>query len=135
MLGGTLRIREYLWDIVASCQLATVSVGVAWLVYLIKSADDGFSFMDHVNFVFYESGHPNFGMFGSTLGLYSRMIGQLTMRVIVWLAFLWQRDSPCCSVAVDDWRTNIFSRWGVLVSDTVITHQVSLLGRIGMFAV
>ncbi len=163
ILHCTLRIHGYPWKVVAHWQMAAASVGFAWFLYLLKSNDDGFVFLDHVNLVFHEAGHPIFGMFGSTLGLYGGTIGQLAMPVVVWLAFWRERHTVGCAVAgvwffenvlniarymadaraqvlplvgggEHDW-TEIFSRWGLLASDQIIAHRVAVLGWIGMLAV
>lgn len=148
------------WKVVPTWQMSVTSAGLVWFFYLLKSNDDGFIFLDHVNLVFHEAGHPIFGMLGSTLGLYGGTLGQLGMPVVVWLAFWRQRDAIGCAVAgvwffenflniarymadaraqvlplvgsgEHDW-TSIFSRWGLLASDTVIAHRVSILGWLGM---
>jgi len=162
ILDCTRRICGYPWKPVATWQLAATSLGLAWFLYLLKTNDDGFIFLDLVNLVFHEAGHPIFGLFGGTLGLYGGTIGQLTIPVLVWLAFWRQRDTIGCTVAgvwffenflnisrymadaraqvlpligggEHDW-TDIFSRWGVLMADTTIAHWVSIAGWLGMLA-
>jgi len=162
VLDCTRRISGYPWKPVATWQLATTSLGIAWFLYLLKTDDDGFIFLDHVNLVFHEAGHPIFGVFGETLGLYGGTLGQLAMPLVIWLAFWRQRDTIGCTVVgvwffenflniarymadaraqvlplvgggEHDW-TNIFSRWGVLMSDTTIAHGVSNVGWLGMLA-
>lgn len=93
IIDGVLRISRDPWKVVPNWQMVAASIGVAWLFYFIKTADDGFIFLDHVNLVFHEAGHPIFGMFGSTLGLYGGTLGQLTLPVVVWMAFWRQRDT------------------------------------------
>ncbi len=163
ILECTKRIHGYPWKVVANWQMVAVSGGLAWLLYLLATDDDGFIFLDRVNLVFHEAGHPIFGLFGDTLGLYGGTLAQLAMPAVVWLAFWRQRDTIGCSVAgwwffenflnvarymadaraqalplvgggEHDW-TEIFSRWGVLTSDTVIAHRVAILGWIGMLAI
>lgn len=163
ILDCTRRISGYPWKPVATWQLAATSLGLAWFLYLLKTDDDGFIFLDHVNLVFHEAGHPIFGLFGDRLGLYGGTIGQLAIPVTVWLAFWRQRDTIGCTVAgvwffenflniahymadaraqvlplvgggEHDW-TEIFSRWGVLTSDIAIAHVFATAGWIGMLAV
>ena len=162
ILDCTRRISGYPWKPVTTWQLATTSFGLAWFLYLLKTADDGFIFLDHVNLVFHEAGHPIFGLFGGTLGLYGGTIGQLAIPAAVWLAFWRQRDTIGCTVAgiwffenflniarymadaraqvlplvgggEHDW-TEIFSRWGALNSDTAIAQWASAVGWVGMLA-
>ncbi len=152
------------WKRVATWQTAVASVGFAWLLYLLKTDDDGFLFIvDHANLAFHEAGHVIFGILGSTLGLYGGTLGQLTIPAIVGVAFWVQREPVGCSVAGvwffqnflniarymadaraqllplvgggdHDW-TNIFGRWGVLSSDTAIASGVTVAGWLGMLAV
>lgn len=162
VLECTKRIHGYPWRVVEYWQVATVSVCLIVLFYLLKTSEEGLIFLDRVNLVFHEAGHPIFGIFGSTLGLYGGTLGQLAMPVIAWLAFWRERHTVGCAVAgawlfenflniarymadaraqvlplvgggEHDW-TNIFSRWGLLASDQIIAHRVAVLGWIGMLA-
>jgi hypothetical protein len=56
------------WKIVSTWQLILTSLGFGVLVYLLRTVEDGFIFIDHANLVFHEAGHPLFGVLGSTLG-------------------------------------------------------------------
>ena len=49
--------------------------------------------LDSVNLVFHEAGHPIFGIFGDTLGLYGGTLGQLVFPVAVTVSF-WRRGEP-----------------------------------------
>jgi hypothetical protein len=132
------------------------------LCWIIKRSD-GFIFLDYVNLAFHEAGHPFFGLFGETLGLYGGTIGQLVFPVVSLIAFLRRGDTVGVSVAgvwlfenffniarymadarvqqlplvgggEHDWW-HIFTRWGVLDSDTKIAHAVSGMGWIGLIGV
>lgn len=132
------------------------------LFYFLKTAPDGFIFLDYVNLVFHEAGHPIFGIFGPTLGLYGGTLGQLVFPVTVAAVFFRQRDLigftvglvwvfenllniarymadarvqvlPLVGGGEHDW-TEIFGRWGVLASDTNIAAAVNAVGWIGMIA-
>ncbi len=145
-------------------QLVGASVGLAWLMYLIKSADSGWvSIIDDANLVFHEAGHPIFGVLGSTLGLYGGTLGQLAIPAGIAAAFWARREAVGCAVTgfwffenflniarymadaraqllplvgggEHDW-TNIFSRWGVLSSDTSIAGFMAGVGWVGMISV
>lgn len=163
MLEFTHEIRKQPWKIVPTWHVAVASLGFALLVYLLKTDDDGFIFLDYVNLAFHEAGHPIFGIFGGTLGLYGGTIGQLVFPVVAGLTFWRQREPVGCAAAgiwlfenflniahyMADARTralplvgggehdwaDIFTRWGVLSSDKAIAHTVATAGWIGMLAV
>lgn len=160
MLDSLAQIRQQPWKTVSPWHLAVTSLGFAWLVYLLKTDDDGFIFLDYVNLAFHEAGHPIFGIFGATLGLYGGTIGQVVFPVVAELTFWRQREPVGCAVAgiwlfenflniarymadaraqvlplvgggEHDWA-DIFTRWGVLSSDTAIAHVVAKASWIGM---
>ena len=164
------RVRDWIegvadshWKAVSVRQMGLASLGFLWFFYLLKSDEDGFVFLDFVNLVFHEAGHPIFGMLGETWGLYGGTIGQLVFPAVAAAAFLRQREPIGYAVAVawffenflniarymgdargqilplvgegeHDW-TNIFTRWGVLTSDVTIAHAVGMTGWLGMFGV
>lgn len=150
------------WQPVSGPQLAAASLGFAWLLVLLKTDEDGFIFLDHVNLVFHEAGHPVFGVLGPTLGLYGGTLGQLAMPLLALETFRRQGHTVGCAVGAvwvfenflniarymadaraqalplvgggeHDWA-EIFTRWGVLASDTVIAHAVATAGWAGMAA-
>ena len=144
--------------------MVVTSVAFGALFYLLKTDDDGFLFVvDHANLVFHEAGHVIFGILGRTLGLYGGTLGQLTIPLIVGVAFRIQREPVSFAIAGvwffqnflniarymadaraqrlplvgggdHDW-TNILSRWGALASDTAIANVVTAAGWLGMAAV
>ncbi len=164
MLELLNEIRSHPWKRVAAWQAVAASFGFAWLLYLLKTDDDGFLFIvDHANLAFHEAGHVVFGILGSTLGLYGGTLGQLIIPLIVGIAF-WRQREPVGSAVAGVWFfqnflniarymadaragllplvgggdhdwTNIFSRWGVLSSDTAIAAVVHYAGWLGMLAV
>lgn len=160
MINNLDETRKQPWKAVANWQIIVTSFGFAWLLYWLKTDDDGFIFIDYVNLAFHEAGHPIFGIFGQTLGLYGGTFGQLVFPAAAMGAFWLQREPVGCAVASvwccenflniarymadaraqllplvgageHDW-TEIFSRWGVLSSDTTIAHAVATAGWIGM---
>ena len=111
---------------------------------------------------FHEAGHPIFGILGDTLGLDGGTLSQLVFPVVVALTFWRQRDPvgyavggvwfgenflniarymadaraqvlPLVGGGEHDWTT-IFSRWGVLSSDTKIAQAVLTAGWVVMLA-
>ncbi len=144
--------------------LALASLGFAWTMYLIKTADDGWvRIIDDANLVFHEAGHPIFSLLGSTLGLYGGTLGQLAIPAGIAAAFWARREAVGCAVTgfwffenylnisrymadaraqvlpllgggEHDW-TAIFMRWGVLSSDTAIAGVVAGVGWLGMIGV
>jgi hypothetical protein len=148
------------WKAVSGLAAIATSLGLACFLGLLKTDTDGFVFLDYANLAFHEAGHPIFGMLGSTLGLYGGTLGQLVFPVVALLAFWRQREPIGVTVAAvwlfenflniarymadarvqvlplagggeHDW-TEIFTRWGVLSSDTTIARIVTAAGWIGM---
>ena len=152
------------WRPVLPWHVAMASFGFAWITYLLKTADDGWvRIIDDANLVFHEAGHPIFGLLGSTLGLYGGTLGQLAIPAGIAAAFWARRELVGCAVTgfwffenflniarymadaraqvlplvgggEHDWTT-IFSRWGVLSSDTAIAAVVAGVGWLGMIGV
>jgi hypothetical protein len=149
------------WRPVLHWHLALASLGFAWIMYVHKTAPSGWvRIIDDANLVFHEAGHPIFGLLGQTLGLYGGTLGQLVVPAGIAVAFWAKREAVGCAVTgfwffenflniarymadaraqvlplvgggEHDW-TNIFSRWGVLSSDTTIAGFVAGLGWLGM---
>jgi hypothetical protein len=80
-LDRIIAIHERPWNAVTNSQMAVASLGMIWLLYLIKTSEEGFIFLDYANLVFHEAGHPIFGLLGETMGLYGGTIGQLVFRL------------------------------------------------------
>ena len=137
-----------------------VSIGACWVFYLLKTDSDGFIFLDYINVVFHEAGHPLFGIVGPTASLYGGTLTQLLLPMLVVVSFWRQRDAVGSGVAgmwlfenflniarymadarsqvlplvgggEHDW-TEIFTRWGVLEADTHIAQILSTVGWVGM---
>jgi hypothetical protein len=148
------------WREVSAAGIAAASSGIIILLYFLKSAEDGFVGLDYVNLVFHEAGHLIFGVFGPTWGLYGGTVGQLVFPITVIVLFCRKREPIAVTVGLiwvfenllniarymadarmqvlplvgggeHDW-TDIFSRWGVLASDTTIATVVSTIGWLGM---
>jgi hypothetical protein len=161
------RIREVArepWRPVGRWPLALTSFGFAWIMYLLKTSDQGWvRIIDDANLVFHEAGHPIFGLLGTTFGLYGGTLGQLAIPAGIAAAFWVRREAVGCAVAgfwffenflniarymadarrqvlplvgggEHDW-TAIFLRWGVLSSDATIAGVVAGLGWLGMVGV
>lgn len=152
------------WRSVLFWQLVLASLGFSWIMYVLKTSDqDWVRIIDDANLVFHEAGHPIFGLLGSTLGLYGGTLGQLAIPGGIAVAFWARREAVGCAVTgfwffenhlniarymadaraqvlplvgggEHDW-TAIFSRWGVLSSDTTIAAFVAGVGWLGMIGV
>ena len=162
MLDRIREISQQPWKRVPPWHMVVTSLAFAWFFYVLRTDEDQYIFLDFVNLAFHEAGHPFFGLFGNTLGLYGGTIGQLVFPVVVCVTFWKQREPVGCAVAGvwfgenflniarymadaraqvlplvgggdHDW-TNIFSRWGVLSSDTAIAHTVATTGWMLMLA-
>jgi hypothetical protein len=148
---------------VTDAHLAATSAGVLLLLVLLATDDDGFLFLlDHANLAFHEAGHVIYGLLGSTLALYGGTLGQLTFPLLAAAGF-WRRGEPVAFALAGVWLfenflniarymadararqlplvgggehdwTDIFSRWGVLSSDTAIAGLVDAAGWMGMIA-
>ena len=138
---------------------SVAAVGV--LFALISFDDDGFLLLlDGANLAFHEAGHIFFGLLGMTLGLYGGTLGQLVFPIIAGVKFWQQRQAvgfalsgvwlfqnflniarymadaraqalPLVGGGEHDWY-HIFSRWGLLDSDTTIASMTQTVGWLGM---
>jgi len=141
------------------------AIGIAFafgvVAYLRQSsADHWVRVLDDANLVFHEAGHPIFGIFGPTLGLYGGTLGQLVFPVVAAVHFYRERSTaafglclawffenflnigrymsdaraqvlPLVGGGEHDW-TAIFSNWGVLPHDVQIGSFVQGLGWLGI---
>ena len=118
--------------------------------------------LDGANLLFHEAGHPIFGIFGETMGLYGGTIGQLVFPLVVAIHFwrcratmsfavgcLWffenffniaryaadarAQEIPLVGRGDHDWW-NILSRWGVLEHDVTIGIIIATIGGVGIVA-
>lgn len=152
------------WGCVRPWHVTSASIGFAWITYFQKTSQSGrLPIIDDANLVFHEAGHPIFGLLGPTLGLYGGTLGQLAIPGGIAAAFWARREVVGCAVTgfwffenflnisrymadarpqalplvgggEHDW-TNIFTRWGVLSSDTAIAGFVAGIGWLGMIGV
>ncbi|HYR03654.1 MAG TPA: hypothetical protein VES58_09935 [Syntrophobacteria bacterium] len=151
------------WQEVTSGKFVAAAVGLLLLFLVLVFDKDGFIFLlDDANLVFHEAGHPIFGLFGETPGLYGGTIGQLVFPLVALAIFLMRREPvsfalagvwlsenflniarymadaraqvlPLVGGGEHDW-TEIFSRWHVLAYDTRIAGFVTFVGWTGMIA-
>ncbi|MGD8372333.1 MAG: hypothetical protein PVF76_13160 [Syntrophobacterales bacterium] len=163
MLASIRAVQREEWNPITSAMAVATSVGLILFFIVLMRDEDGFVFLiDHTNLVFHEAGHPIFGLFGETLGLYGGTLGQLVFPVVAVIAFWLRREAISFALATvwffenflniarymadararvlplvgggeHDW-TNIFSRWGVLSYDTRIAGFVSTVGWLGMIS-
>jgi len=149
------------WDAVTTVRYAAATAALLLLAALLATDDDGYlRVLDDANLVFHEAGHPIFGIFGPTLGLYGGTLGQLVFPSILSAVF-WFKGQPLGVVTGvvwffenhlniarymadaraqalplvgggdHDWA-HIFSHWGVIRADTRIAAVVEIIGWIGM---
>jgi hypothetical protein len=151
------------WNEVTTGKFLVTGLGLIVFFIVVVVDSDGFiRILDDANLVFHEAGHPIFGLFGETLGLYGGTLGQLVFPVVVLVVFLLRREPvpyalagvwlfenflniarymadaraqvlPLVGGGEHDW-TQIFSRWHVLSYDTRIAGFVRFLGWTGMVA-
>jgi hypothetical protein len=137
--------------------------GATLLFALLVASVPFVPLLDHANLAFHEAGHLLFGVFGSTAGLYGGTLMQFVFPAATTVRFLhrgamlsaaacalwfcenlrymavYMADAragrlPLVGGGEHDWL-NIFSRWGVLESDTAIAGFFSTLCWAGMAAV
>jgi hypothetical protein len=149
------------WGAVRPAEFWASVVAVGMLFALIFFDDDGFLLLlDGANLAFHEAGHIFFGLLGMTLGLYGGTLGQLVFPVVAGVKFWQQRQAaafalsgiwlfqnflniarymadareqalPLVGGGEHDWY-HIFSRWGLLDSDTTIASMTQTAGWLGM---
>lgn len=119
--------------------------------------------IDHVNLAFHETGHLVYGLFGQWMGILGGTLGQLTMPLIVMIAFwrkghtasfaiagIWffqnffniarymadarARELPLVGGGDHDW-TNLLFHWNLLHQDTLLAGYVEIAGWLGIIGV
>lgn len=149
------------WGSVKPAEFWASVAAVGLLFALIVFDDDGFLLLlDGANLAFHEAGHIFFGLLGMTLGLYGGTLGQLVFPIVAGVKFWQQRQAvafalsgvwlfqnflniarymadaraqvlPLVGGGEHDWY-HIFTRWGVLDSDTTIASLTQTAGWLGM---
>jgi hypothetical protein len=144
--------------------------GIAWLaayalffVYALANRS-GFLFIDFVNLIIHEAGHPFFSWFGSyALMILGGTLAELIVPLLCAAYFFFRREVagfsfslfwlfenflyigtymadaraealPLVGSGDHDWNI-LFSRWGLLLQDTRIGGTTRVLGWLGMLAV
>lgn len=155
--------RGWRWQPISTAGLIALLAGCGWLLLLVKTDKDGFiQIVDGFNLVVHEFGHPFFGIFGESAGLWGGTLAQLLLPVLILVVFWFQRSAlsmclagvwffenffnvarymadaraqelPLVGGGEHDWF-NIFSRHGLLQSDTAIASVMRTIGWIGMIA-
>lgn len=143
-------------------------VGIAWLcfyaLFLLYALADrsGFLFLDYVNLIIHEAGHPFFSWFGYTIMILGGTLAELLVPLLCAIYFFWQRETPgfaFCSFwffenfpyigtymadaralalplvgsGDHDWEI-LFRQWGLLMHDQEIGGIMRSLGWLGMLA-
>jgi hypothetical protein len=151
------------WQPVTVPKLIGFCGGVVLFLFLLFNSEPGFIIvLDSANLLFHEAGHPLYGMFSSRLAVYGGTLGQLTFPVVLLISFWRKREAIPCAVSgiwffenwlniaryMGDARTvalplvgggdhdwnEIFFRWNLLSSDTLIAGIFRTAGWIGMGA-
>lgn len=143
---------------------AFLGFSAAMLLFALLLANHDFvPVLDHANLAFHEAGHLLFRLFGDSASLYGGTLMQFVFPVVTTLRFaqrgqtlaaaacaawfcenlrymaLYMGDAraqalPLVGGGEHDW-TEIFSRWGVLGSDTTIAGFFALLCWTGLAAI
>lgn len=155
------RKRGWYWQPIPTIGLVAFVVGALFLMLLLATDKDGYlAVLDDFNLVVHEAGHPLFGTFGESAGLWGGTLLQLLVPLAIAGVFLWQRaalsfafagvwffenllnisrymadaraqELPLVGGGEHDWW-NIFSRHGLLEQDTAIAAVVRTVGWVGM---
>ena len=151
------------WSPVTRTHFICFSVGVAAIFTAELLPPLGWvPILDGANLLFHEAGHPFFGLFGNTMGLYGGTLGQLIFPLVISIEF-WRRGAtlslavgslwffenffniaryaadaraqvlPLVGGGSHDWF-NIFLRWGVLQHDVTIARAIATIGGAGIIA-
>lgn len=144
------------WSAVSTPALAACALAAALILWMAHTGQQWVHVIDSANLAFHEAGHLIYGVFGHRLAVYGGTLGQLTFPLIAAWTFYRQKSTLSFAVALiwlgenffniarymadarsqelplvgggdHDW-TEIFSRWGVLDSDTLLAGFVRLLG-------
>ena len=163
LLAQFREIRDTPWEPISTAGLISASAGIALLFLVAATSQDGWvPFLDGINLVFHEAGHPIFSIFGDTLHILGGTLGQLLVPSLVAATFWKQRHAlglglagvwcfenllniarymadaraqvlPLVGGGEHDWF-ELFLKWGCLRSDSRIAAGVRAVGWIGMTA-
>jgi hypothetical protein len=146
-------------------RISTVAL-VAWLVFFLgflwyaASSKENFLFLDNVNLVVHEAGHPLFGLFGYVIGILGGTLMELLVPLGIAIYFWWHRHTagvafcvfwffenflyigtymadarrltlPLVGSGDHDWEI-LFDHWHVLHLDQKIGGMTRTLGWWGM---
>lgn len=143
--------------------IAWLAAYALFLIYALANRS-GFLFIDFVNLIIHEAGHPFFSWFGSyALMILGGTLAELIVPFLCVVAFFFRREVagfafslfwfyenflyigtymadaraealPLVGSGDHDWKI-LFGRWGLLLQDTGIGGTTRLLGWLGMLAV
>jgi hypothetical protein len=142
--------------------LAVVGLYALFLLHAYRDTS-GFLFIDYVNLMIHEAGHPLFSWGGRTLMLLGGTLGELLAPFLCAAFFIFQRqtygtafcafwffenflyigtymaDARACALPLvnsdtGDW-TILFGQWGLLLYDVKIGHFTRAVGWLGMLSV
>ena len=132
------------------------------LIALGRTEDGWMPFLDGINLLFHEAGHPIFGLFGwETLAILGGTLMQVLVPLLVAANFRWRRhplglalglqwaaqnllniarymadaraqELPLVGGGEHDWGT-LLGQWHLLARDTVLASRVAACGWIGLF--
>jgi hypothetical protein len=142
--------------------LCWVAVFVLFLVYALAKGYE-FLFIDYVNLMIHEMGHPLFSTFGYTMMILGGTLFELIVPAACAGYFFWRREIagfafsvfwffenflyigvymadaraqtlPLVGSGDHDWAI-LFGHWGLMAKDTAIGETARAIGWIGMLAV
>jgi hypothetical protein len=148
------------WRRVSSVALLAWLASYGGFICYAASTSDNFLFIDNVNLVIHEAGHPLFGLFGYTVGILGGTLLELLVPLGIAGYFWWHRQTagvafclfwffenflyigtymadarrvslPLVGSGEHDWEI-LFTQWGVLHLDQKIGGLTRTLGWWGM---
>jgi hypothetical protein len=148
------------WSIVSRIALICWLAFYALFFLYAATTNEDFLFLDRVNLVVHEAGHPLFGIFGYITGILGGTLLELLVPLACAISFWWRRHTtgvafcafwffenflyigtymadarrvtlPLVGDGTHDWEV-LFTHWGVLHLDQQIGGWMHALGWIGM---
>lgn len=156
-------IRETPWSPVTPLKLGLALGAVAGMLALRATGSEGWvPFLDGINLVFHEAGHPIFAILGDTIGFlggtFMQLLVPLGVTAALWgkrqavataLAGVWCFENglniarymadaraqllPLVGGGEHDWGT-LLGRWGLLKQDTTLAQGLTVISYLGIAA-
>jgi hypothetical protein len=152
------------WEPISNVEcIASLACASAMMLLAFLDSSGWTPFLDGINLLFHEAGHPIFGLLGwEALAVFGGTLMQALVPLLVMGSFWFKRQAsgvamgawwffqnflnigrymadaraqelPLVGGGEHDW-TDLLSRWGMLNQDVALGHGVRILGWFGMLA-